>query len=391
MRLLLIAPQPFFEPRGTPINVRLMTKALVELGHDVDLAVFPHGQEVDIPGVTIIHAPKIPGVGKAPIGPSWQKLVYDIALAEKILLRLLTRRYDVIHGVEEGAFMAWLFARLIRAKFVFDMDSHLTDQLRYSRFLSNRVLLWLAEKMESAALRSADSVITVCPYLTDVAKRYADPLRVFQVEDIPQEFPPPPAGHTQESLRAELGIPHGALVALYTGNLEKYQGIDLLMESIPEVIAGSPPATVFVIVGGPAAAVTHYQARAEALGIAPHVRLAGPRPLSHMPLYYEMADILLSPRMEGTNTPLKIYTYLATGKPIVATALATHTQLLASDLAQLATPEKVDYARAILLLLNDAERRRALGEAGRRFVESRYNYDTFRRKIGQAYEPLGRE
>ncbi len=73
MKILFIAPQPFFEVRGTPINVKLLVTALSELGHSVDLLVYPHGEYVSIPNVTVKRVAKIPGLGKAPIGPSKAK------------------------------------------------------------------------------------------------------------------------------------------------------------------------------------------------------------------------------------------------------------------------------------------------------------------------------
>ena len=53
----------------------------------------------------------------------------------------------------------------------------------------------------------------------------------------------------------------------------------------------------------------------------------------------QACDILVSPRIRGTNTPLKIYSYLRSGKPIVATDLLTHTQVLSPDVARLVAPD----------------------------------------------------
>ena len=387
MKILLLAPQPFFEVRGTPINVRLMSTALGELGHQVDLLVYPHGEDVEIEGATIHRVIKIPGLPKAPIGPSLVKIIYDIFMFLQAAWALLTRRYGAIHGVEEAGIMAWILSRVFGVPYVFDMDSHMTDQLRYSGFLGNRPVLAMAEGLEARAIAGAAAVITVCPYLTDVAKKYADPSRVHQVEDVPQSFPPPPEGLTAESLRAELDIAHGAPVALYTGNLEKYQGVELAIEAMAEVARALPEARL-VVVGGSAAQVERYRAMAQAQGVGNAVIFTGARPLAHMPVFHQMADVLLSPRLGGTNTPLKIYTYLATGKPVVATDLPTHTQLLTPDIAMLAKPERMAYSAAILLLLKDTERRTELGRRGREFVEAGFNHETFRRKVEDAYRAI---
>ncbi|MDH5638090.1 MAG: glycosyltransferase family 4 protein [Nitrospinota bacterium] len=387
MKVLLLSPQPFFEVRGTPINVRLMAESLAGLGHQVDILAYPFGEDVAIPNVTIHRVTKIPGLPKAPIGPSLVKIINDMLMAPKAAWMLAFGRYDVIHGVEEAGIMAWALAKIFRVPYIFDMDSHMTDQLRYSGFLGNRMVLTMTERLESAAIAGAASVITVCPYLTDIAKRYTNPEKVHQVEDIPQMFPSPPEELTPVSLRAELDIPHDAPVILYTGNLEKYQGVDLALEAAVEVIKTHPDAK-FVIAGGNAGRVESYRAMARRLGVDQAMVFTGSRPLSHMPVFHEMADILLSPRLGGTNTPLKIYTYLATGKPVVATDLPTHTQLLTKEVAMLAKPEKMEYASALVLLLRDKTLREKIGHYGQRFVEENYNHASFRRKMESAYEAV---
>lgn len=387
MKILFLAPQPFFETRGTPINVRLMTTALAELGHDIDLLVYPHGQDIHIPGVNIIRVAKIPGVGKAPIGPSKEKILYDMVMFVKALWLCMHNRYDMIHAVEEAVFIANLLSRMFRAPFVFDMDSHMTDQLRYSKFMKSGVILRLFEKMEISALKNSSAVITVCKHLTDVAARYVDKSRIHQIEDIPLQSPPPPDDASPSNLRAELKIPETAPVALYTGNLEKYQGIDLLMDSIPYVIKDTPE-TMFVIVGGNEKDIAKYRARAGELGVAGNVVFAGQRPVEWMTVFMSMADILLSPRSEGTNTPLKIYTYLESGKPIVATDMPTHTQVLTHDVAILVKPEKVEYANGILLILKDERMRKTVGDRGKAFVEKNFNYEVFKSKTDAVYRSI---
>ena len=387
MRILFLAPQPFFEARGTPINVRNVVTALSGLGHSVDLLVYPHGETVEIPNVAIHRVPRVPGVKKAPIGPSKEKLVYDAVMFFHAFWLLLTRRYDAVHAVEDSAFIAWPLCWLFRTPFVFDMDSVMSDQLRYSGFIGDGMLLRLFEWMETSALNSAKVVITVCQSLTEAAVKRVPAGKVFQVEDIPMEPPPPPEGYTSVRLKKELGIGDGKLTAVYTGNLEPYQGVDLMIESAEEVVKREPLA-VFVVVGGAEADVEKYRGKAETLGIAGNVIFTGHKGPEWMQLFYEMADILLSPRVKGTNTPLKIYTYLKTGKAVVATDLPTHTQVLNGDIAVLAKPEKLAYSEGILLLLKNKELRERLGGRGKDFVEKNFNREMFDKKIASAYENL---
>ena len=60
MRILMIAPEPFFEPRGTPFSEYHRIRALLELGHTVDLVTYPFGQAVDLPGLRVFRCLRPP-------------------------------------------------------------------------------------------------------------------------------------------------------------------------------------------------------------------------------------------------------------------------------------------------------------------------------------------
>src|SRR5262249_4797406 len=150
---------------------------------------------------------------------------------------------------------------------------------------------------------------------------------------------------------------------LYTGTFESYQGIDLLLRSVKAACSEFPTAR-YVIVGGRPEQVEQQFLLAQELGVSEMVCFVGQRPLEEMPQYMSLADILLSPRSEGTNTPLKLYTYLRSGKPILATAILSHTQILTSEMAQLVEPNPEGLARGALALLQDRQHAHTLGECG---------------------------
>ncbi|RLG10453.1 glycoside hydrolase, partial [Candidatus Pacearchaeota archaeon] len=93
-----------------------------------------------------------------------------------------------------------------------------------------------------------------------------------------------------------------------------------------------------------------------------------------------------SPRVAGTNVPLKIYSYLNSGKPIVATKVLTHTQVLNDEVAILTKPRPKDFANGIIKLLRNEKLRRKIGEEGRKLAERKYSYDQYLEKTKRAYE-----
>ena len=85
--------------------------------------------------------------------------------------------------------------------------------------------------------------------------------------------------------------------------------------------------------------------------------------------------MLVSPRSTGTNTPLKIYQYLRSGRVIVATRLLTHTQVLSDDVAILTDPTPEAFAQGVLRAVNDPALSSRLGAAARHLADTRYTYD----------------
>ena len=120
------------------------------------------------------------------------------------------------------------------------------------------------------------------------------------------------------------------------------------------------------------------------------VFFTGQVPPSRVPFYVDLADGLASPRTSGTNTPLKVYSFLKSGKPFVATRLWTHTQVLNEEIAVLADPDPESFAHGIETALFEEEGHKR-AEAGRIFAEKEYVYSRYLDKINRVLDmALGR-
>jgi glycosyltransferase involved in cell wall biosynthesis len=104
--------------------------------------------------------------------------------------------------------------------------------------------------------------------------------------------------------------------------------------------------------------------------------------------YQERASVLLSPRTEGMNTPLKIYELLATGIPLVATRIPSHTQVLSDDVCFLTNPVPESMAEGILAALQNSERKTSLVRAAQALYEERYSRPIYEGKIRRMLELL---
>jgi glycosyltransferase involved in cell wall biosynthesis len=271
---------------------------------------------------------------------------------------------------------------------VTDVDSSIPDQIRYSGFARRGPLPWFAGWLERHALRHSVAAVTVCRSLTDGVRDKAPGLPVFQIEDPPLVDPEQPL---QEDAAATLRMGWAAddeterPVVLYSGNFESYQGVELLVEA-----AALLPALRFVFMGGEPSEIERLRARTEALGVAARCVFTGKRAPEELPRFLAAADILVSPRIEGENTPFKIFTYLASGKPVVATRIPTHTQLLDEATAFLAEPTPAGLAEAIERALSSPEDARARAQHGREFIAREYGPRRHVEKVAAAYAEIAR-
>lgn len=383
MNILLVAPQPFFMERGTPIAVRLLVETLCEFGHAVDLLVYHAGHDVHINNMRLVRARRPPGVQEVPIGISVAKLLCDAMLVSRMIGMLRRNRYDVIHAVEEAIFPAVVLNAISRRKLVYDMDSSLADQLT-DKWRLLRPLRSLFRWLERAAVRRATATVAVCEDLAVKVRPWVGENRVIVLPDVPLNDPAPRPGIEQLRDRVD----PEAVLGVYVGNLEPYQGIDLLLQGMARL----PPDARFrmVIIGGSPAHIALYRREIAALGIEGVVHLLGARPLADLGAYLAQADVLVSPRTLGQNTPMKIYSYMQAGKAILATDIRSHTQALDADCACLVPAEPHGFAAGLLRLARDPALRERLGTAAREKAEREYSLAVYRRKLRELYERLAR-
>jgi len=387
-RVLLIAPQPFYEPRGTPMNVLQMCRVLTKAGYEVDLATYPIGETREMDGLRVLRALPVPGIDAVPIGFSKRKIVLDVSLALLVLWLLITRRYDVVHAVEESVFLALPFT-WFGAHLIYDLDSLISHQLEYSGVVKSKAVLAFIRGCERFALTRSSAAITVCRALTEAAQALNATTPIFQVEDTPlDEALRDPIQERIEALREMHGLRDRRIV-IYTGNLESYQGIGLLLEAA-SLVRERVPEVAIVLVGGEPAQVKAFRQQVSDRGLVGSVVAVGAQPPSSMPEWMALGEVLVSPRSQGENTPLKIYTYMRAERPIVATNLETHTQVLDASCAVLCRPTADDFSDGIARVLEDPETHAEIARAARKRVESEYSFEAFGRKLLAAYESLER-
>ncbi len=386
MKVLMIAPQPFFQPRGTPFSVLHRCKTLSKLGYQIDLLTYPIGEDVEIENVNIIRSWPVPLIKNIAVGPSKPKIFLDISLYEKAVRLLKKNNYDLLHTHEEAGFMGIRLARKFNLLHLYDMHSSLPQQLNNFKFTKSKFLVGMFDKLENATIESAAAVITICPELWNyIADRYPGKFNKL-IENVADNSTVFGEYKSDPDFKRQWNI-NGEKLILYTGTFEAYQGLELLIRSSKHVLAAEKEVK-FLVVGGKPEQVEASRQLAEQQGTADHFIFTGQRPPEEIPAFMDIADILVSPRIEGNNTPLKIYSYLRSGIPVVATRHLTHTQVLNDDVALLTEITPDDFGRGILKAVQDKEYVKSVVANAQALSDREYSYEAYIKKTQEVYQYL---
>ena len=396
-KALVIAPQPFFSPRGTPFSVYYRTAVMAGKNVEIDLLTYGEGQDVDIPGVNIIRIPRFSILGNVKVGPSKLKLLLDIFLFFRAIRLLIRNEYHFVHAHEEAIFLCHFLKRFCKFKMVYDMHSSLPQQLTNFKFTKSNILIRLFEKMENACLHSADAVITICPDLYDYVngiirdkeKHILIENSLFDTVNVKSDGAGSSgcSSNLGNSIESSIALPEGKRFVVYVGTLEPYQGINLLVGSFRKVVDENPD-VFLLIVGGTADQIKNFRKMANDAGIGNQCLFTGRVPQSLAKKYMQVASVLVSPRSSGTNTPLKIYEFLASGIPIVATDIHSHTQVLDQDVAFLVKPDTISMAEGLTSALNGDEKKGIVTTNARKLYEEKYSRRIYEEKIDKLLEIL---
>lgn len=380
MNILVLAPHPFFQNRGTPIDVLLVLRVLAERKNTkVDLLVYNEGENVSLPNLRILRTPNMKLTQGMRPGFSFKKLICDIMMLILAFKLVHRNRYDLIHAGEEAVFIAILIKLFYRIPYAYDLDSSIAQQMVEQipkLSIVGKVFNWI----ESSAIRNSLIAFPVCNALADLCKQ-AGAKKIVTLHDISQLKNPgqPPTGKIREETQIE------GKILLYCGNLEPYQGVDLLLDSFA-IAAERATDLHLVVIGGEPDDIRKYNDKAKEMGVRKRTHFLGPRPFEEIDAYLADANILVAPRIRGINTPMKVFPYLHSGKPVLLTDLPTHSQLLTQNEAYLAPPDPVGFAQGLVELSENKQLQLALGKNGQRFVEKNHSFKAHQGRLHSAYE-----
>ena len=333
----------------------------------------------DVDGLRFYRTPLAKGtLAKIPLGR-------EVALMKQLEVRLeevaRDTRPDIIHAHSPvlNALPAIKVARKLEIPVVYEIRAFWEDAAVDHGSTSEGSLRYRAtRRLETRAIQQVDHVFTICEGLrADIVARGIPPGKVtvipnaVDVDSFQLASPPDP------QLQEKWGLT-GKTVVGFIGSFYAYEGLDLLLDALPELISLHPNVRVLLVGGGPQEANLRQQA--ERLGLGGYVIFTGRVPHKEVNHYYDLIDVLAYPRhpMRLTElvTPLKPLEAMAQGQLFVASDVGGHQELVEDKKTGILfqAGSRQALAQAILELLDNRDRWPELRANGRRFVESIRNW-----------------
>jgi glycosyltransferase involved in cell wall biosynthesis len=382
MRVLMVAPTPFFGDRGCHIRILEEVRALRGLGVETLVATYSVGR--DHPEVPTVRTPRLPWVRTLPVGFSPHRPYLDALLFGTALRAARRFRPTLLHGhLHEGAAIASVVGRLVGRPAVADLQGSVAGEMIAHGQLSGRGLL-------PAAVRRAERWILhwparLLPSSANFARELVDFWRVPRervvliADGIHPDFLRP--GPAPDDLRERLGLV-GKRVVVYLGVLTEYQGVDDLLLAWPRVMDAVPDAHL-LIMGHPN--VERYRAKAAELTPPGSVTLTGRIAYGDTPRYLALGDVGVSAKHVSTEANGKLLNYMAMALPSVAYDGPVSRELLGEAGVFAPMRDVRALAAALAGLLRDPHEQKLRGQALRERVVAQFGWPALGRRLVDVY------
>jgi glycosyltransferase involved in cell wall biosynthesis len=380
----MLAPTPYFADRGCHVRIYEEARALSELGDEVRIVTYHLGR--DISGIETIRIPAIPWYRKLSAGPSWHKPYLDILLFFTALRAARRFRPDLIHAhLHEGAFIGLLLKLFFAVPLIFDCQGSLTAEMIDHGFIRRGTLLYrFFAFLEKQINRRADFIITSSGPGAGALRAdwgVADDRVLALMDGVNStDFTP----RSRVDARQMLSLPEEGIVAVFLGVLNRYQGVDLLLESI-KLLRSKGSAVHFLVMGFPE---ERYRRIAEEAGIGDMVTFTGRVDYGRASLYLSAGDIALSPKISLTEANGKLFNYMACGLPTVVFDTPVNREILGDTGVYAVYGDAADFAARIEALAADSEMRDSLSKRMLSMASAEHSWQARGEKMHRLYRGL---
>jgi len=384
LRILMIAPTPYFSDRGCHVRIFEEAKALIARGHQVRIVSYHLGR--DLEPVPVDRIPALPWYRKQEAGPSWHKPYLDLLLLCKAMAVARRFKPNLIHGhLHEGALIGWAVARFRKIPLLFDYQGSLCgESLNHGFFrkgsFQHRLFNWIEGKIQCLADLIITSSTPAVQELATVWKQDAG-----RVIALPDGVDTAVFRHySRKDARQQLGLDEEVPVIIYLGLLNRYQGVDLLLQAA-KVLIQQGRMFHLVLMGYPDQL---YRQKADELNIASFITFTGLVDYARAPQMLAAGDLAVSPKISDTEANGKLLNYMACGLPVVAFETPVNRELLGSDGIYAAFGDVEDLASCMATALGDREQLRQRGRRLRQRAVDLHGWECRTQELTSIYQRL---
>lgn len=386
MKIVHIAPTPFFADRGCHLRILGEVEQLRDYGHSVVITTYHNGR--DIGSLQIERIINIPWYTNLEAGGSWHKLYLDLLLLWKSVRTVFKIKPDIIHGhLHEGALIGWMTSQITsggQIPVIFDVQGSLSGEMKsYGLLKQNSLAHNIMNGIEKIICKLPDRLVCSSEenrrYLLATMNVPAAKVSVLH-DGIDPDFFPAKSGN---GLRKKLGIRDSDKVVLYSGSLLTSKGIHYFLEAMPHVLERCQN-IVFLIIGHP---VEKSRTKAETLGVGDFVRFTGKVDFFLLPTYLNIADLAVDPKVNTAGEASgKILNYMGAGLPIVCFDTVNNRDLLGASGFFAEPGSAADLARVIIDVLSDSNKARTAGDANQRRARERFSWRVITNRLLSVYQ-----
>lgn len=385
MKVLMIAPTPFFADRGCHTQIYEEIKALQKLGHEIILCTYGLGRDVD--GVKTTRCINFFWYHKLSAGPSYSKILLLPFLTLTAIRAAIKFKPDIIHAhLHEGAIIARISKFFFpNKKYLFDMQGSLTGESLQHGFVSrgsipHKFMIWFEKKIVNwfFVITQSESM------MKELENANVPKQKMKNVKDgvDTDNFHPIPFN---SAIADKYKIDQDKPRVLFMGLLEEYQGADLMFEAF-KFAAEKNSEIQFIVIGFPN--IDKYMSKCQLYGIANQVRFLGRVDYEILPQYLSLADIAIAPKIAITEGDGKIYNYMAMGMTTIAFDRSVSREILADTglFAEMKSPKSM--AEKIIWALQNKDECKRLGKMARERAITNLSWDAVGKRINEVYQIL---
>ncbi|MDD5703018.1 MAG: glycosyltransferase family 4 protein [Dehalococcoidales bacterium] len=317
---------------------------------------------------------------KVPFMTTILRVIPGITRAASLIRK---RRPDIIYVRSTEAIFAIVLAKFFRIPLIVEINNFFIDEWRMTTKNSGmrKWVSYILGSLNEKTFKYANHLVVVAPEIKEELelkyKIKPEKITVIGNGANTELFSPMNTGEAREKLK----LNHADNYICFIGNLIHWQGVEYLIEASPYILEEYPN-TLFLIVGdGPIR--NPLTELAQGLGVSDRFVFTGTVPYDKVPLYMNSSDICVIPKRPIKTSPLKLYEYMACGRPVIGSDIEGVREIIIESKAGICVPPENsrELAKAAIDLLRDPGSRESMGKNGRSYIVENRSWESVARKV----------